>query len=67
VESASVTRSSRSPVSPVSRIRQTRRVTAGFSNTGWPPTSTVPSDALRNPASTDSRLVLPDPLRPSSP
>jgi hypothetical protein len=24
-------------------------------------------DALRNPASTDSRLVLPEPLRPSSP
>jgi hypothetical protein len=67
VERASPTFSSLSPVSPVSRMRQTRRVLRGFSNTGCPSISAEPAEALRNPADTDSRLVLPEPLRPSSP
>jgi hypothetical protein len=48
-------------------MRQAWRVILEFSKTGWPSIRTVPPDGLRNPASTDSRLVLPAPLRPSSP
>ena len=42
-------------------------MTRAFSNGSSPSTRTDPADARRNAARTDSRVVLPEPLRPSSP
>ena len=53
--------------SPLSRTRHVPPMTRAFSHGSSPSTSTVPLVLRRNAASTDSAVVLPDPLRPSSP
>ena len=65
--SASFTFSESSTVSPLSRMKAIWLVIAGFSHTGWPPMRTSPEVGRRKAAITERRLVLPDPLRPSSP
>jgi hypothetical protein len=48
-------------------MKHVRRATDGFSNASTPSTRTVPADGFRYDASALNRLVLPEPLRPSTP
>ncbi len=58
---------SSSTMAPLSRIRQMRLVTSGSSHTGLPPTRTVPVWTGRSAATSAASVVLPAPLRPTSP